>query len=383
MKKVLSRGLLVCLVFCIVLSLATCSKTPETPPVDNIEVGYQDGVYKNEYISINDYSDIIFDFYQFDVTDEDLQLYINYHLLLPNAIQTEVREGIVQNKDYINISVITKDENGKLLENYSTGDSGYFLYIGLGDFMPDLDGKVVGMNVGETKQFDTVLKIEAATVQATVEVTVNYIQTTELPEASDELAIKEGYASLEAFKKEFREQLLQEYSADAYKVFMDSVKKLVIKEVYQYPQDMLDSYIEKYHESLDYFAARYKLSREDYLSRFSNMTYEDWLKQVTEQAKKDVETELMLNAILEMHNLTLDARAYAHYLEIMAQRSGYSSGAALEAEMENQGVSSDLTRELTMNYAYDIFLLTAKMRLINWGTGEIIVDYVEQTTSNN
>lgn len=375
MKKILS----ICLTLCLILSLAACSKTPDTPPTE-----VDDGIYyKNEYIAINDYSDIIFDFYQFDVTDEDLQLYINYHILLPNAIQTEVREGIVQKEDYVNISVTTKDENGKLIEKYCTGDDGYFLYIGLGDFMPDLDSEIVGMNVGETKNFNTVLTIEAATVQATVEVTVNYIQVTELPEASDELAVKEGYASLEAFKNEFREQLLEEYSADAYKVFMDSVKKLVIKEVYIYPQDMLNSYIEKYHESLDYFAAKYKMSRDDYLEKFSRMTYDEWLNQVTEQAKKDVETELMLNAILEAHDLTLDERAYAHYLEIMAQSAGYSSGAALESEMENQGVSSDLTRELTMNYAYDIFLLTAKMRLINWGTGEIIVDYVEQTNTTN
>ena len=47
--------------------------------------------------------------------------------------------------------------------------------------------------------------------------------------------------------------------------------------------------------------------------------------------------------------------------------------------MEQQGVLEDLKRELTMNYGYDIFLLTAKMRLVNWSTGEVMVDYVEST----
>lgn len=374
MKKVL----LICLIFCLVFSMVSCTKKDTSTPT----VPEDTTVYKNEYIAIKYYNDMIFDFYHFDVTDEDLELYINYHILLPNATRTDVREGIVKKEDYVNITVVTKDEDGKIIEQYTTGTDGYFLYLGLGDYMDGLDDEVIGMSVGETKQFNTVFKNELSSVQATVQVTVNYIQKTEFPEPSDELAIKEGYASLEAFKEQYRKELESAYASDAYKVFIDAVKKALIVEVYKYPEEMLNSYIQKYKESLAYYANHYKMSETEYLEYFSRLTYDEWFAQVEEQAKKDVEIELMLNAILEMNNVKLDEQAYEHYLNIMAENAGYPSGAALELEMEKQGVSSDLTRELTMNYGYDIFLFTAKMRLINYTTGEIMVDYVENTETN-
>lgn len=372
----MKRFILITLAICLVMGLSACSdKTNPTPPSG--QYWYQD-----ENIALYDYSNEIFDFYQFDVTDYDLQMYINYYILLPNATYKEIKEGVVKKDDYIHIFVTTKDENGDIIKEYTTSEDGYFLYVGLGDYIKELDSEVIGMSVGETSVFDVFVPVNGKKTPATVEVSIDYIQEIVYPEPSDELAQKAGYESLEAFKSEYRTMLEDEFSTESYKVFINSVKEKVIAEVYNYPQELLDTYIEKYKESLAYFAALYKVSEEEYLRDYIRMTREEWNTQIETQAKADVETELFLRAILAGHNLTLDEKAYAHYLDLMAEQSGYASGEALKLAMEKQGVSTDLTRELTMNYGYDILLLTAKTRLIDWATGQVIVDYVEQTTAN-
>lgn len=374
----MKRFFSIVLILVLVLTIAACSNEKNPTPNTASQYWYQD-----ENIALNDYSNEIFDFYQFDVTDHDLQMYINYYILLPNATYKEVKEGVVKKDDYIHIFVTTKDENGNIIKEYTTSENGYFLYVGLGDYIKELDSEVIGMSVGETSVFDVFVNVAGKKTPATVEVSIDYIQEIVYPEPSDELAEKAGYKSLEAFKNEYKEKLESEYAADAYKVFINSVKDKVIAEVYNHPQELMDTYIAKYEESLAYFSALYKVSEEEYLRDYIRMSREEWTAQIEKQAKEDVETELFLCAILAGNNLTLDASAYKHYLDLMAEQAGYASGEALKLAMEKQGVSTDLTRELTMNYGYDILLLTVKTRLIDWATGQVIVDYIEKQTPNS
>lgn len=374
----MKRFFSIVLILVLVLTIAACSNEKNPTPNTASQYWYQD-----ENIALNDYSNEIFNFYQFDVTDHDLQMYINYYILLPNATYKEVKEGVVKKDDYIHIFVTTKDENGNIIKEYTTSENGYFLYVGLGDYIKELDSEVIGMSVGETSVFDVFVNVAGKKTPATVEVSIDYIQEIVYPEPSDELAEKAGYKSLEAFKNEYKEKLESEYAADAYKVFINSVKDKVIAEVYNHPQELMDTYIAKYEESLAYFSALYKVSEEEYLRDYIRMSREEWTAQIEKQAKEDVETELFLCAILAGNNLTLDASAYKHYLDLMAEQAGYASGEALKLAMEKQGVSTDLTRELTMNYGYDILLLTVKTRLIDWATGQVIVDYIEKQTPNS
>ena len=371
MIKKITALLLVCLML---LSLVGCNNnnTPTTEPT-----GESPYWYKNDNIAINNFIAMKLDFYEFKVTDADLQLYINYYILHPNAEYKETYEGIVEKEDFLNVVITSKDEAGNIIKEYTTGEEGYMLYVGLDDYMTGLDAAVLGKKVGDTVKFNSPVVIDGKTINATVEAKIMYLTDMEYPEATDELAEKAGWKSLEAFKDEYRTKLEEEYGREAYNVFLENAKKKIIVEVYNYPEEMLQSYITKYEESLSFYAALYSVTEDEYLAKYANISREDWNKQIQDNAKKDVETELMLIAIMESLGESLDDEAYKIYLDRMAEGAGYSSGAALEQEMESQGVSSDLRRELTMNYGYDLLLMYTNLRLIDWSTGNVIVDYIE------
>lgn len=369
MRKVISLLLVICLVF----TLTACSTKPAEPTrVDNV-------FYKNEYIAINDYRKEVFDFYDVSVTDEDLQIYINYYILLPNSTYESVFEGVVKQDDYINISVKTTDKDGNIIKEYTTGDNGYFLYVGIGDYLAGIDNAVTGMNIGDKKSFDTTIKVDNKTIDVTAEVTVNYLQNTIFPEATDELAQKEGYSSLEAFKDEFRTQLENEYASSAYTMFLESIGNKVIAEVYKYPEGLIDSYVKKYEDSATYFANLHNMSFEEYLEEKAGMSKEDWYNKIKTEAEHDADIELMFTAILESNNLQFDDEAYQYYLKQLAEKSGYPNGEALELSMKEQGLEDNLTRELKMNYGYDVFLMTSKLRVVDFNTGDVIIDIVENS----
>lgn len=372
----IKRTISLLLVLIMMFSLVACggSQPPTTAPSEPEKTTYW---YQNENIAINNFAEMVLDFYEFDVTDEDLQLYINYHILYPNAKYNEVMEGVVANDDFIMIEVTTKDESGNIIKDYTTGKDGYTLYVGIGDYLSGLDAAVLGHSVGDTVKFNTPIVIDEKTVNATAEVTIKHFIEVEYPEATDELAQQAGWESIEAFKNEQREKLETEYGQEAYKVFIKNAKSKIIAEVFHHPEDMVQTYVTKYQESLAFYSALYGVTEEQYLSDFIHMTREDWEAHIKKEAIADVETELMLIAIMESLGTSLDEEAYKVYLDRMAEGAGYSSGAALEQEMESQGVSSDLTRELTMNYGYDLLLTFTNLRKIDWLTGEVLVDYVE------
>lgn len=365
------------LVGCLLLTLTACNSnqglsTEPIEPTDNI-------YYKNEYIAINDYREDVFDFYDITVTDEDLQMYINYYILLPNATYNSIYEGTVKKDDYINISVKVIDKNGNIIPEYTTGENGYFLYVGIGDYLSGLDNAVTGMAIGDKNSFETTITVDKETIDVTAEVTVNYLQETAFPEATDELAQKEGYLSIEAFKDEFRTQLEEEYASSAYEMFLDSIGNKTIKEVYKYPDGLIDSYIKKYEDSAKYFAELHGMSLEEYLEEKANMSKEDWYEKIKEEAKQDANIELMFEAILEANKLEFNKEAYQYYLDEFAKESGYPTGKALELSMKEQGLENELNRELKMRYGYDMFVMTAKLRVVDFLTGEVIVDIVEET----
>ena len=370
MKKVIS----LLLVFIMMFTLAACNKTEPDPTTPTDTEGYW---YKNENIAINNFLSLKLDFYEINVSDADLQMYINYYILLPNAEYKEIKEGTLKMDDYLCVHVVTKDEAGNIIEKYTTGPDGYLLYIGLGDYLTGLDEALIGKNVGETVRFNSPITIDGKTINATVEATAAYLIEMIYPEPSDELAQKAGWQSMEAFKKEQREKLEVEYSKEAYNIFLKTAKEAIIAEVFNHPQDMVDSYVTKYRESLAFYSAMYGVSEDEYLKVYTQMSREDWEAQIQEQALKDVETELMLGAVLEALGLSLNDEAYKVYLERMAENAGYSSGAELEADMQEQNAMEDLKRELVMSYGYDMLLTYTNLRLIDWSTGTIIADFAE------
>jgi trigger factor len=189
------------------------------------------------------------------------------------------------------------------------------------------DAELIGMNVGETKEFDYTYaedyedeSVRGKTAHYTV--TVHDIKETQLPELTDEFAqAVSQFKTLEQFKGNIRDILRRQKERDREVKFANDVLQAVTDQAeIAYPSVMLEHEMEHRLEHLREDVKRLGLTWENYL-RFSGKTEAQIKEDLRPQAEKSLKQMLVLGELMRVENITVSREELNADIERRVQES--------------------------------------------------------------
>jgi trigger factor len=205
---------------------------------------------------------------------------------------------------------------------------GYDLVLGSHSFIPGFEEGVVGMNVGDTK--DVAVKFpeeyhseDLKGKDAIFTVKLNKLSKKELPEVTDEF-IKEatGVETIDAYKAETKAKM---EDANAKKAERELENKMIefftdSAEV-EIPDAMIENQIDYMVQDMEYRMSYQGLKLEDFL-KYTNQNMADYRKTFTEQAKKSVKQQLVIDAIISKEEIAASDDEVKEKVNEMYEKQG-------------------------------------------------------------
>ena len=171
----------------------------------------------SKYVTLGDYKNMSITITKNEVTDEDLDSYIDY-LLAANESYVDITDrDVAQNGDVANIDYVGKKDGVAFDGGTATG---FDLDLGSGVFIDGFEDGVVGMKVGETKDLNLTFpedynNEELAGADVVFTVTLNSIKEAVIPELTDEYvqSLDNGLATVEEYKADIRKTMEDSYAS--------------------------------------------------------------------------------------------------------------------------------------------------------------------------
>ncbi|MEG1315837.1 MAG: trigger factor [Oscillospiraceae bacterium] len=185
---------------------------------------------------------------------------------------------------------------------------GHSLELGSGQFVPGFEEQVVGMSVGDEKEIGLTFPEdyhEGLAGKAVVfKVKLHEVLETQLPEVDDELAKDASeFDTLAEFKIAIREEMEKKRSAEVEKEFAQRIMLQAVENMTcDVPEVMIEERVETIMGDYDRNLMQQGMRLEEYL-RMMGMDPSSFRATVMPEAKKQVELELMLDAIVAAENI--------------------------------------------------------------------------------
>lgn len=184
---------------------------------------YLKDIKASDYVDLCDYNGIAVQEAAPSVTDDYVNMYIQYSLSSSSTYEEVTDHDTVKNGDVVNI-----DYDGKIDGKEFDGGSstGYDLTIGSGSFIDGFEDGLIGKKVGEKVSLnlkfpDDYSNADVAGKAVVFDVTINKIEKLTTPELTDEWVASQnidGVTTVDAYKtymkKKLEEQAQQTYDSD-------------------------------------------------------------------------------------------------------------------------------------------------------------------------
>ena len=204
----------------------------------------------------------------------------------------------------------------------------YPLTIGSGSFIPGFEEQLVGVEAEKEVEVNVTFPEEyhaenLAGKAAVFKCTVHEIKAKELPEIDDEFAAEVSeFDTLEEYKADIKAKIKEEKAAEAKAKKEDqAVEKAIANATMEIPAAMIETQAQ---QIVDDFARRMQsqgLTMEQYL-QFTGMTVEKLMEDAMPQAKKRIETRLVLEAIAKAENIEISDEKVEEEIAKMAASYG-------------------------------------------------------------
>lgn len=239
-----------------------------------------------------------------------------------NGRTIEVTDRAVADKDMIKL-----DFEGFVDGEAFAGGKGedYPLTIGSGSFIPGFEEQLIGAEIGADVEVNVTFPEEyqakeLAGKAAVFKCKVNSISAKELPELDDEFASDVSEFETLAQYREDVEKKLAERKADSAKEKRENavVEKAIENAQMDIPEAMIK---EQAGQLLNDFSRRMTqqgLTMEQYY-QFTGMDQERMLNEMKGQATKQIQTRLVLEAVVKAENVTVSDERLQEELEKMAK----------------------------------------------------------------
>ena len=238
------------------------------------------------------------------ITDEDVQGELRPYIQRATNLVSVDREA--KNGD----TVVIDFEGFKDGEPFEGGKAeGHSLELGSGAFIPGFEDQVVGMKAGEEKDLNVTFPEdygakELAGAPVVFKVKVEEVKEKEEPVLDDEFAkdVSE-FDTLDAFKADLAEKLKKRREDAAQHAFENALMKQVVANMeVEIPEAMVDYEADKLVNNYAQRVTAQGISFDQYLT-IMGMTMEQMKEQAKDSARKQIQSDLALGAIVEAEKL--------------------------------------------------------------------------------
>ncbi|MGB9846861.1 MAG: trigger factor, partial [Desulfotomaculales bacterium] len=245
-------------------------------------------------------------------------------------------------------------------------DSNCTFEVGSGVFFPGVEDQLVGLALGETKEIAAKFpadypREDLAGKEAVFTVTVKGIQRKELSLLDDEFAkdISE-FDTLEELKNDIENKLkkVAEEKANA-EVRTAVVEKAVENARVDIPEEMVADRVEEMVRDTERSLRAQGIPLESYL-KYLGITLEEMKEQFRPQARQNLKTTLVLEAIARKENLGPDEEEIQAEVEAIGKQVNQDPAVVRKA-LEAQGQLDGLKKRLLMNKAVQFLVDKAKI----------------------
>jgi len=256
-------------------------------------------------VNLGNYRDIRIEWQEPVITDQDVEGELN-RLRQQHAEWQEEPERGAELGDQVVLDITGKAEGKVVLGNKDremvlNADSPYPI--------PGFAQQVVGMKVGESREFDLTYPADhynpdTAGKEAHFEVTLHRIRVEKLPELNDEFAALVGdYENLEDLKNKLRQSLLERTQYETQETYLDQIwERLRQEAVVEYPQIYVDRELEVMKRQIKSQLQQNNIDLENYL-KLINSTEAEWKEGLRPQAVERLVRRLILQQVIEQEKI--------------------------------------------------------------------------------
>ena len=275
--------------------------------------GYLIGVTALDYVTLpEDYNAMTLPAGTDEVTDEDVENYINDNILSTMATTEQVTDRAAEMGDSVNIDFVGSVDG----EEFDGGSAeGYDITLGSGGFIDDFEDQIAGHTPGET--FDVNVTFpdpyqnnpDLAGKEAVFVTTLNHINETILPELTDDW-VKEntneylGLTSADDLRDHVRDQLLFNQMSSA--VFQQLMENTTFEEA---PAEVTEFFNNSFLYSYYAMAQSYGMTLDDLLMMMGGTDAETLLTMAASSVESTVHQALLMQAIAEDLGVVCDDAA--------------------------------------------------------------------------
>ena len=234
----------------------------------------------------------------------------------------------------------------------------YPLTIGSGAFIPGFEEQLVGAEIGRETEVNVTFPEEyhakeLAGKPAVFKCTVKEIKVKELPEADDEFAkdVSE-FDTMEEYRADLKKKIEDRKAADARAKKEDAViEKIIEGAQMEIPEAMIETQAENL---VDDFAQRLMMqgmSLEQY-AQYTGATVESMTSQMKPQAKKRIESRLVLEAVAAAENIEISEDEMEAEMNRMAER--YKMEPDKLKELLSEDEKKNMRQDLSIQKAIEL-----------------------------
>ena len=331
----------------LVVGMTACGSDNKGESVEDTEIGAVESSMPEynaaDYVTLGDYSaiEVTLDD-DYTVTEDDVKDFLENSVLQYYPLYTDLDKSVVEEGDFVNIDY-TGTLNGEAFDGGS--DQGYVLEIGSDSFIDGFEDGLIDATVGETLDLNLTFpenySEDLAGQDVVFTVTVNKIvqkHDVSYEDIDDDYVayIKEqnpnmDYDSAEDMISDARTYL--ESSAESNKD--SAIRNAVLEKVQEictidsYPEGLMDYRLDEILAQYEKYYCDDETTLEDYAENTLGQTYEEFVASVQEEVEKDVDIQLILEAIAEQEGITFNEDDFQSYVDNMVTNYGYSSESTL------------------------------------------------------
>ena len=275
-------------------------------------------------VKLGEYKGIELKKVEYNVEDHDIEHELG-HMQERNARLVSVEDRPVESGD---TTVIDFEGfvDGVAFEGGKA--EGHELVIGSNTFIPGFEDQIIGMKIDEEKDINVKFPEEyfskdLAGKDATFKVKLHEIKKKELPELDDEFAKDASeFDTLEELKNSIKEKIEEQNTAKAkYEMEEEAIKKVCDNVELEIPSGMIETEIDNMVRDIEQRLMYQGLKLDQYL-KMMNKTEADMRKEFEEQAKIQVKSKLVLEAIIEAEKIEASEEDVKAKIEEMAAMYG-------------------------------------------------------------
>lgn len=292
---------------------------------------------------------------EYNVTDKDVEHELE-HIAEHNARLVAVEDRPVEKGDTVVIDfegfVDGKAFEGGKAENHE-------LEIGSGKFIPGFEEQIVGMKIDEDRDIKVTFPEEYPAKElegkeATFKIKLHEIKKKELPEINDEFAKDASeFDTLEDWKKSIREKQEKANESKAKFEMEDAAIETVCKNAkVDIPSGMIETQLDNMEKDISSRLNYQGMNLDQYLQMIGK-TKKEFRDENKEQAKKQVKTSLVLEAIMKDAKVEVTEEEIDAKIKEMAEMYGQKEEEVKQNPELRKYVEESLKSEKTIHYIVD------------------------------